>query len=132
MANRRRIWLIVPFWLWFIADIALTLTGQPHEYWAGDYALAIEFNPLAFLILAHGPRFFAGMAAGWAILLGLLTLCCKHWLVNWLVVAAAVVHAIGGCSWLIRFGELGWVLAAGYVFVASEISWWCWRRTKSF
>ena len=102
MRKRRRIWLIVPMWLWFAGDVVLTLSGQSQEYWSGDYSSAIEANPVAYQILVRGPWIFAGLAVAWAILVGAIAIRCTHPLVAWLAVGAAVLHAIGGCSWLAR------------------------------
>jgi hypothetical protein len=120
---------MLPMWLWLTGDVALTLAGQPNAYWAGDYGEAIEVNPLMYPIVASGPWVFAGYAAAWAILLGVLVICWPHRLVKVVAIAAAVLNAMGGCSWLARMGGWGWLLAIGYLFVASEVSWWCWRRS---
>lgn len=128
MNRGRRIWLIVPAWLWFAVDALLTLAGQTDEYWAGHYSAAVEFNPLAFHILLNGPALFAGLAVAWAVFLGLLTVFWPCPLVRALAIAVAVLHALAGCSWLVRLGHWGWMLAIGYLALASEVSWWCWRR----
>jgi hypothetical protein len=131
MNKSRRIWWIVPAWLWFAADLGLTLMGQSTEYWDGNYAQATEANPLAFHILTASPWLFVGLALAWAIFLGLLTIFWRRPLVTWIAIAMAVLHAIAGCSWFVRLGEWGWVLAIVYLVMASEISWWCWRRAEA-
>lgn len=128
MAGRGRLWLVVPLWLWFAADVTLTLAGQPARYRAGDHAAAVEANPLALAVLALGPGVFTAAALGWAALLGVLAVCWSHPLTGWLAAVAAALHVLGGCSWLVRHGVLGWALAVAYIVVASEVSWFCWRR----
>ena len=117
-------------WVCLGVDVALTLAGQSHAYWSGDYHEAVEGNPLAYPILSRGPWLFAGLAAAWAILLGALVVRWSHWLPRWLAVGETVLHAIGGCTWLVGSGGWGWVIGIGYLAVAAEASWWCWRRAS--
>jgi hypothetical protein len=124
----RGAWLMTPMWLCFAVDVALTLAGQPHAYWDGAYSQAIEGNPLAHPILVCGPWVFAGLAAAWAVILGVLVVCWSHALPRWFAVGETVTHAIGGCTWLVGSGGWGWVVGIGYLAVAAEVSWWCWRR----
>jgi hypothetical protein len=129
MVTRDRAWLVMPAWLWLAADVALTLAGQPNDYWKGDYTNAVEANPLAYPILARGPWPFLLLAAVWAMLIGVAVACLSHQLAGWFVFLAAVVHAVGGGTWLARLGSWGWALTLLYLLAASEVSWWCWRRS---
>ena len=47
-------------------DIAVTLLVQPSGYWAGDYALAVDFNPLVVWALGIHPAMAIVGALGWA------------------------------------------------------------------
>jgi hypothetical protein len=129
MVTCNRAWLVVPTWLWLAADVALTLAGQPSAYWAGDYKSAVEANPLAHPVVARGPWPFLLLAGVWAMFIGVFVACLSHRLAGWFAVLAAVVHAVAGGTWLARLGGWGWALALLYLFVASEVSWWCWRRS---
>ena len=53
-----RVYLIVPALAAFVIDVALTLWGQPREYWNGDYGVAQEMAPVGFALLAHHPLAF--------------------------------------------------------------------------
>jgi hypothetical protein len=55
LVTYKRFWLLAPAWLWLAADVGLTLAGQSDKYWIGDYAAAVEGNPLAYPIVAQGP-----------------------------------------------------------------------------
>jgi hypothetical protein len=61
-----RFWLNVPLVALFTIDIALTLRGQPDEYWAGDYQAVIEKNPIAYSVLVRGPEVFVVLVTVWA------------------------------------------------------------------
>jgi hypothetical protein len=133
MPNSKRIWFVVPAWLCQAADVSLTLAGQSGEYWSGDYTAATEANPFAHPILVAGPWVFAFTAIAWAILLGVLIAFLSNRFLAWFVIALAVAHAIGASTWLAGLGGwVGWVLAGLFLFVASEASWWCWRRSGWF
>jgi hypothetical protein len=128
MERFKRLWSIVPVWLCLSVDVSLTLGGQSEEYWAGDYAAAAEANPFAHPLVAAGPWVFGLLAGGWAILLCILVLATSSRIIAWFLIALTVAHAIGASTWLARHGVWGWLVAIAYIFVVSEISWWCWRR----
>ncbi|WP_020472606.1 hypothetical protein [Zavarzinella formosa] len=125
----RRVWLVVPTWLFFAIDVILTLIGQPEEYWAGDYSTANEINPLAFLILTRSPWLFAGLSVVWGAILGVVVLWWRHPWTGWLAAGVAFAHVLGGGTWIIRAGPWGWGLAVIYLALASRFSRWCWRRS---
>ena len=125
----RQLWLFAPAGLLLAADIALTLTGQPPAYWAGDYATAAEANPIAYPLLLRSPWLFVGGTFVWGLSLAAVILAWRHPAAAWVAVLAAVGHAIGGSSWLVRWGPCGWGVAAGYLIFASQASRWCWRRS---
>lgn len=62
---RARLWLLLPAVCLYLGDLSLTLAGQPEAYWAGDYAAAAEYNPIAYPLLAQHPAVFGGGALGW-------------------------------------------------------------------
>ena len=126
--SSKRLWLVVPVWLWLVADVSLTLVGQPDSFWDGDYTTALEANPIVHPILTLGPGPFILLAILWAMFCGLFVVYFPYRLVTWFVLIAALSHAFGGCTWLVRLGTWGWILAAAYLFVAAEVSWWCWGR----
>lgn len=128
MGLSRRTWLLAPAAGLCAADVGLTLAGQPAEYWAGDYATAVEVNPVAYALLAVGPGVFVAFAVCWLAVLAAVVLRWPHPLGGWLAVGVAIVHAIGGSSWLAHSGGWGLVAASVYLAVAAQASTWCWRQ----
>src|SRR5262245_25095332 len=126
----RRFWLIGPAVAVLAIDVALTLGGQSAGYWAGNFHEAVEGNPLAFPLLARGPWVFAAVAAAWGVALVLVLGWWRHAASDWIAALVALGHAVGGSSWLARFGEWGWVAAIAYLAAVSEITRWGWRRAR--
>jgi len=126
-----RWWLVAPVGVLFAADVALTLCGQPAEYWAGDTSAAVEANPLAHPLLARSPWLFAGLATAWIVIVMAAILKWKHPASAWLAAGVALSHALGGSSWLARTGPWGWVAAVAYLAAAVELVGWSHRRASS-
>lgn len=123
-----RWWLVVPLAAALTADVALTLGGQPAAYWAGDFTLAEEANPIGFELLARSPCLFALAAAGWLLALALAVLRAPAVGAAWLAGGCTLAHALGGCSWLVAGGPWGWVAAVAYLAALGRFARWCWRR----
>lgn len=130
MTPGRRCWLLGPALALYAADIGLTLAGQPAGYWRGDFASAVEVNPLAHPLLAAHPLVFAGAAAVWAVAFSVVILCGPPSVAKWSSYSLALGHAIGGGTWLARHGTSGWVAAVVYLFAASWLAGICWRRAS--
>jgi hypothetical protein len=128
MGDSRRLWLLAPAAVTFVADVTLTLSGQPSSYWAGDYATAVEANPFAYPLLAFSPWLFATLAVFWMALLSGVILFWPHPASGWLAVVLTVLHAAGGSSWLVQLGWWGIVAAIAYLALAAHVTGWCWRR----
>jgi hypothetical protein len=128
MIQSRRVWLFLPVAILFALDVTFTLIGQPPSYWAGDLRTANEANPIAHELLIVDPLLFVGFALAWTALLGTIIVRWAHPLGMALAMLVAVAHAIGGSSWLLRSGEWGIALAGGYLVLASQFCFWCWRR----
>jgi hypothetical protein len=118
--------LLGPGGVLYTADVVLTLVGQPAAYWAGNYGSVVEFNPIAYQFLAAGPVWCLLAAVVWLLLLGAVVLAWRHPVTDWIAYLLALGHAVGGSSWLVRFG--GWPAAIAYLAVAAAVSRWCWRR----
>jgi hypothetical protein len=133
MGEGRRVWLLYPVAVLFIADVGLTLAGQPTAYWAGNYATAIESNPLVRPLLAHSPGVFVAVAMTWLAMLSAVILWWPLWawgrrVTRVVAVISALAHAVASASWLVRSGGWNWLMAAIYLAVMADLSWWCWRR----
>jgi|GEM_PF-1670436 len=130
MIRSRRVWLFVPVALLFPLDVTFTLIGQPESYWAGDRLTANEANPLAHELLAVHPALFIGSALAWTAILFAVIVRWTRRLSTALAMLVAVAHALGGSSWLLRSGEWGIALAGGYLVLASQFCFWCWRKGR--
>jgi hypothetical protein len=127
----RRIWLVGLAVTLFAVDVALTLSGQQAEYWAGDYGALIEGNPVAVPLLLRGPWAFLTAALLWCVAILFILGRWRHPIADWCAVLIAFGHALGGASWLIRHGVWGWLAAAAYIALAAEATAWCWRRSRT-
>jgi hypothetical protein len=59
IASRKgRLWLLLPAFLSVIADMTITLLGQPAAYWQGSYHVVNEWNPIARWFLTIHPLMF--------------------------------------------------------------------------
>jgi hypothetical protein len=105
------------------------LAGQPAEYWSGDYDAAVEKNPFAFPILARGPWVFAALAVVWGAAVAFVVMQWRHWAADWFAALVTFGHAIGGASWLVRFGPWGWLAAVAYLAAVAEVTRRAWTRT---
>ena len=94
-------WMTGPI-LFAFADGAVTLVGQPVEYWAGGFHAVEELNPIGVWLLGIHP---AAFAAGLVVWIGVVTalLSLLPWRIARVVGCAVLVsHGIGLCSWLIQ------------------------------
>ena len=132
MAIARRIWILLSAAIVYLIDSSLTLHGQSPDYWAGDYAAALEGNPLVHPILAWHPLAFVAAAAIWFASLSAVILFWRHSAAVWLAVAIAFDHAVGGATWIARPGGFWWITAGLYLWVAAELVAGCLRRSRGY
>src|SRR5207248_2036115 len=112
-------WLCLPALACCLADVGLTLAGQPAAYWRGEPGGAREANPLAWWLLAQSPGAFLAAAVAW---MGTFTLLLLFWRSSLAPVLAFLVtlgHALGAASWLIDRGPAG-LAPAALLLVAAE------------
>jgi hypothetical protein len=129
MDFHQRLWLAMPPVLLCVADAALTLWGQPREYWQGDFSRVLEFNPLGHVLLAYHPWAFAVGVAGYlAIFLILTQLLTRRWMIL-LTFALSIGHVIGGAGWLAREGITGCLLALCFIIAAERLVGLSWRMS---
>lgn len=122
---RHRLWLLMPAAVLCVADVGLTLTGQPPAFWGGDYGSAVEANPVAYPLLTRSPWLFVVLAAVWLVAFSVVVICWRHPATGWLAMFVAAAHAVGGASWLTRIGPWGLVAAVLFLVFAAQVSWWC-------
>ncbi|HEV7280115.1 MAG TPA: hypothetical protein VGN57_07885 [Pirellulaceae bacterium] len=96
-----RVFLILPAVVPFALDIALTLWGQPAEYWAGSYSHAAEMAPVGRALLQYHPLAFVAAAIGYAGLFSLAIRFLPGWIALWLSLGYLLAHTSGANSWLI-------------------------------
>ena len=93
--------------LFCLLDGALTLFGQAGEYWAGNFKLAEEWNPVGRWALEQHPMIFATVLLCW---LGTVSILILSLPVNLALVASFAIqlgHTVGAVSWVYRdFGSL--------------------------
>jgi hypothetical protein len=109
----------------YAADVGLTLAGQAADYWAGDYSLANEGNPLARPFLAGSPWLFLAGAVVWGTVLAAVVLLWRHRAGEWLAVLCTLGHAFGGACWLALYGAVGWVFVLLYLVAVTMGLRWC-------
>jgi hypothetical protein len=114
-----------------LADVALTLYGQPTTYWQGNYLDVIEGNPIPRFFLQFHPLAFGALVLAWIACFTLLILLVPR---RWSVYACCFVafsHAVGAASWLFHSGRSGpWLMLAFLVMVAIlTISVWKTRQS---
>jgi len=85
-------------------DCALTLAGQPTEYWAGDHARVKEMTPILHQLLAYNPlAFVAGKAALLSAFIGMFLLMPYN-----SAMVLSILQSLGGLlaaeSWLLHTG----------------------------
>ena len=90
-------------------DTALTLSQQPPEYWAGDYARASEGNRWYYRLMSHHPlTFLAWEAASLAVLSGIILLSPQTVALT-ISIAVTLGYTVGSSTWLLygrfRYGH---------------------------
>jgi hypothetical protein len=129
--RRHRLWLCLPPVLLALLDGALTLAGQPAQYWSGDFAARRELNPFFdFLLAWHPGAFLAGLAV-WCLGIGIVILFAP-WRVSFLAALLFTLgHACGAGSWIVEAGAAGWVLAIALLVASERTFWWAARLSSS-
>ncbi|HEV3258614.1 MAG TPA: hypothetical protein VG013_17190 [Gemmataceae bacterium] len=114
-----------------LADVALTLHGQPAAYWQGDYHSALEGNPLPRVFLEAHPLAFVCLVAGWVASVGLVALAAAP---RWAAagcLAVAAGHTVGAVSWLLRGRPDRLGLAVGLLFAVVALALPTWRLLRA-
>jgi hypothetical protein len=110
-------------------DGCLTLWGQPAAYWAGDYAVVNEGNPLAAWFLAVHPLAFAASGVPYVLLVAGAILWLPWRWSKTVAILVSLSHAIGVGAWTcVLMGESPGALTL-LIPVLLAITWWrCGRR----
>jgi hypothetical protein len=113
-----------------ILDYALTLWGQPSEYWAGDYASCAEGNPVLRWCLEQHPAAALAEAVVWVTLVVTAVLVLPLRAAKVVSLGVALGHVVGANTWLwTRFG-LYWLFPIVLLGSAWMIL-WTWERAEN-
>lgn len=126
------LWLCLPPVVMALIDLTLTLTGQSSEYWAGDYHLAEEANPLARPFLIWSPFVFLGLGLIWVLAFSAFILLAPRWTAVFTSVALTFSHSVGSSTWLWRLGPQGIILTIIVFVVAERLVDLSWKRIGIF
>ncbi len=126
-----------PFWLVLLpiavclADVGLTLQGQPAEYWQGEYRVANEANPLPHFFLEWHPLAFAGLALAWIAVFAIVILILPRRWALCTCLAVIVGHTIGTLSWLLRNRPFGPWFAVLFLVTVVVLALPTWRAGQT-
>lgn len=125
----------VPAWLPLLpaavclADVALTLRGQPASYWQGQFHHVNEGNPVPRYFLERHPALFGLLALAWVGSFALLLLVPRRWAVPG-ALAIVAGHTVGAASWLLRLRPGDPRLAGGFVLAVIVLALPTWRARR--
>jgi hypothetical protein len=102
------------------ADVAMTLVGQPPNYWSGQFSDVDEFNPLARLLLSWHPGWFIAAALTWWLILILFLLRANAGLAVAIAHVVTFLHAMAAGAWMVRLFGMPGVVAAVALLVICE------------
>jgi hypothetical protein len=93
------LWIFLPILIPYIFDIALTLIGQPEQYWQGNYQAVNEANPISHWFLAKHPVVYIlysiARFLGYGLFIAILPLKLSKIVSIYLILA----HTIGAHGW---------------------------------
>lgn len=109
-------WMTMPV-LACVADVGMTLHGQPDRYWSGAYSLASDANPAARLLLSIHPMLFvaAGMVTS-AIVVAVVWRAPRPVGV-FVSLGVTLGHAVAAGGWMAQGGPPGWVAALAFLLI---------------
>ena len=117
--GRRLLGLCVPPVLFCTLDATMTLLGQSHAYWSGNYRAVNEMSPVFNRLLQLHPIAYVLGTAVWAAVFFSIIVVLPETLALIITLAVTIGHAAGAATWfLLRGGHayqlimLLWLLAA--------------------
>ncbi len=115
--SARRLWMCIPILLPYLADVCLTLIGQPSAYWGSGYQYVDETNPLGYWLLHLHPLLFINFQVlvfcGYLLLIALLP-------VKWsklLMVYLTMAHTYAAYGWLKYVLQVNYFVRFGLILV---------------
>lgn len=122
--------LCLPPILYSLIDNGLTLSGQPAEYWAGDFSRVKEMSPTFHYLLSIHPMAFVAGAFLWICLFATLILLLPETLALIMSIAIVFGHTVGAATWL-QWKPNGYQLCNGLFLLSAVVIGvgirWGWR-----
>jgi hypothetical protein len=112
-----------------VADLTLTLLGQPAEYWAGAFESFQERSPFAGLLARHPLWFLAGAFAWWCIFSAVILTAGRR---PAMVLSLAVVigHGWGVAAWTLRGYRYGYWYAIALCLLSAVVVSLAWEKNR--
>jgi hypothetical protein len=118
---RGDLWLALPAFLLCLSDQIVTLAGQPHVYWRGDYRAPMEGAPHGHWLLSQHPAWYIAAACGYLLFIVVFICLLPRILARMASAAFVIGHTWGTCWWLQTFyppdrGSIGyWLCFATFI-----------------
>ncbi len=131
-AGRNPAWLIALPAAVCLADLAVTLRGQPAGYWQGDYAQVVEYNLVGWLALRVGPWAFALGGLLWVAGFAAFIRHAPRRSALLACLGLIVGHAVGTCSWLPRICPHWFLVGTAFCTATALLArptWRAWQET---
>ncbi len=114
-----------------VADVLMTLYGQPVAYWANGYFIAHEDNPFTYWLLTVHPAVFVLGSLAWICCFILAILVLPLRAAQLLAFGVILGYSVGLSTWLlrVRFGVFGVVLL--FLLVRLCVDKLIWPRLQS-
>ncbi len=126
--RRGHAWLCVGPVAFCLLDGAVTLGGQPAAYWRGQFAAAVEHNPVGWWLLRGHPALYGAALLAWvALFAGLILLLPGRW-ARGVSLVVLFGHTLGVATWFAGTIPYGWLLCVPLFFLAAEVMGWTWKR----
>ena len=100
-----RLWLCLPPTLFAGIDYVVTMRGQPHDYWSGNYEAAFEANPVVRWCMTVHPWMFHGLTVLWLLAFCVFIVKTPRALAHFAMLAIGYSHAFCICTWLYQSGD---------------------------
>jgi hypothetical protein len=127
--KRRLLGLGIPCLLAFSFDVGMTFSGQPAEYWAGDYSQTNEASPVIRKLFQMHPAAAAAGEAVWAAIILIWVILLPETLATIAAIAIVFGHTAGGFTWLHILPDRRWfqplngLLVVAAAVVGSGLHW---------
>jgi hypothetical protein len=101
-----------------LLDAAVTLNGQPPEYWAGNYDAVHELSPDVRTILTVGPTVFYSFVAIWLLAMAASIVLLPKTTALALASAITIGHCAGATTWILWRRPYGYQIGIACCVIA--------------